>query len=296
MRLPIEQILGTPVFDLANDVAGLRDALLTAAAGTPVLGKIIEGTTANSPGVQRAWQVEYIPVLSEQGDAKVIIASSIEITEQKKAQAALMQNEKLAAVGRLAASIAHEINNPLEAVMNCIYLARKDTSITSELEVYLGMAEIELRRVSAITSQALRFHKQSTNPVPMFCQDLIEGGMSIYQSRIENAGIMVEKRKRASHPVTCFEGEIRQVLNNLVSNAIDAMQQGGGRLLLRSREATNWKTQQKGLVLTVVDTGPGMPQDTVRKDFSAFFTTREKAGPASDSGSVVKSPSGMVAI
>ncbi len=278
LHLPIEQILGTPVFDLANDVSGLRDALLTAAAGTPVLGRIIEGTMANSPGVKRAWLVEYIPVFSEQGDVQVIVASSIEITEQKKAQAALMQNEKLAAVGRLSASIAHEINNPLEAVMNCIYLARTDPSISTKVEDYLGTAERELRRVSAITSQALRFHKQSTNPVPMFCQDLIEGGLSIYQGKIVNARIVVEKRKRASHPVTCFEGEIRQVLNNLVSNAIDAMQQSGGRMLLRSREATNWKTHQKGLVLTVADTGPGMSQETVRKIFEAFFTTKGEGG------------------
>ena len=278
LHVPIEQILGTPVFDLANDVAGLRDALLTAAGGTPVLGRIIEGTMANSPGVKRAWLVEYIPVFSEQGDVRVIVASSIEITEQKKAQAALMQNEKLAAVGRLSASIAHEINNPLEAVMNCIYLARTGPSISIEAQDYLGTAERELRRVSAITSQALRFHKQSTNPVPMFCQDLIEGGLSIYQGKIVNARIVVEKRKRASHPVTCFEGEIRQVLNNLVSNAIDAMQQSGGRMLLRSREATNWKTHQKGLVLTVADTGPGMSQETVRKVFEAFFTTKGEGG------------------
>ena len=120
---PIDQILGTPVFDLANDVAGLQEALATAAAGIPVLGKLIEGELANSPGVHRFWQVEYIPVFSDQGAVEVIVASSIEITAQRRAQAALIQNEKLAAVGRLAASIAHEINNPLEAVTNCLYLA-----------------------------------------------------------------------------------------------------------------------------------------------------------------------------
>ena len=112
----------------------------------------------------------------------------------------------------------------------------------------------------------------------MFCQELIEGGLSIYQGRILNAGISVEKRKRASHPVTCFDGEIRQVLNNLVSNAIDAMHPHGGRLLLRSRESTNWKTGRRGLVLTVADTGPGMNQVTVKRIFEPFFTTKGNAG------------------
>ena len=278
LNLPIDQILGTPVFDLANDVAGLRDALLMAASGTPVLGKIIEGALANSPGVHRFWQVEYIPVFSDQGNVQVIVASSVEITAQRQAQAALIQNEKLAAVGRLAASIAHEINNPLEAVTNSLYLARTGQQLPSEIQEYLDTAERELRRVAVITNQTLRFHKQSTNAKPMFCQELIEGGLSIYQGRILNLGISVEKRKRAVHPVTCFDGEIRQVLNNLVSNAIDAMQPKGGRLLLRSRESTNWKTGQRGLVLTVADTGPGMSQETVGRVFEAFYTTKGNGG------------------
>ena len=278
LHLPMDQILGMSVFDLAAEVTGLREALLTAASGTPVLGKVVEGAMANTPGVHRAWQVEYIPVFSEHGDVQMIVASSIEITAQKQAQAALIQNEKLAAVGRLAASIAHEINNPLEAVMNCIYLARTGPPVPPEVKEHLDIAERELRRVSAITSQTLRFHKQSTKAVPVFCQELIDGGLSIYQGRIVNAGITVEKRKRASHPVICFDGEIRQVLNNLVSNAIDAMQPNGGRLLIRSREGTQWKTGAKGLFLTVADTGPGMSQETVKRIFEPFFTTKGDGG------------------
>lgn len=278
LHAPIEQILGSPVFDLAHDVAGLRDALLTAASGTPVLGKVIEGTLVNTPGIRRSWQVEYIPVFSEQGAVEMIVASSIEITEQRQAQTALMQNEKLAAVGRLAASIAHEINNPLEAVMNCIYLARTELNVSRETQELLDTAERELRRVSAITSQTLRFHKQSTKAVPISCEALIDGGLSIYQGRILNAGILVEQRTRACRAVTCFDGEIRQVLNNLVSNAIDAMHSSGGRLMLRSREATNWKTGARGLVLTVADTGPGMTQETLKRVFEPFFTTKGAGG------------------
>ncbi len=278
LNLPVDQIIGTPVFDLASDVAGLREALLTAASGTPVLGKILEGGLSNSPGVHRAWQVEYIPVFSAEGKVEVIVGSSIEITTQKQAQAALMQNEKLAAVGRLASSIAHEINNPLEAVTNCIYLARNGQQVSEDVQDYLETAERELRRVSAITNQTLRFHKQATYPRAISCEELIEGGLSIYQGRIVNSGITVEKRLRAPHPVVCFDGEIRQVLNNLVSNAIDAMHSTGGRLLLRSRECTNPKTGKAGLVLTVADTGPGMSHETVKRIFEPFFTTKGNGG------------------
>ena len=200
-----------------------------------------------------------------------------DITEQKRAAAALIQTEKLAAVGRLAASIAHEINNPLEAVTNLLYLAR-GSSDTTELHDYLDTAERELSRVSVISSQTLRFHKQSTAPREVGCSELFVSVLSIYQGRLEDAKVKVEKRKRANRSVACFEGEIRQVLNNLVGNALDAMHQHGGRLLLRSRESCNWRTGQKGVALTVADTGTGMPPAVIRKIFEAFYTTKGIGG------------------
>lgn len=200
-----------------------------------------------------------------------------DIDERKRAEESLIQSEKLAAVGRLATSIAHEINNPLESVTNLLYLARNSNEL-SQVQEYLDTAERELRRVSVISNQTLRFHKQSTKPTAVFCQELIDGGLSVYQGRIVNSHVMVEKRKRALKPVTCFDGEIRQVLNNLVGNAIDAMHPAGGRLLIRSREATNGKTGQKGLVLTVADTGVGMSPSVQKRIFEPFFTTKGIGG------------------
>ena len=200
-----------------------------------------------------------------------------DITEHRRAAAALLQSEKLAVVGRLAASIAHEINNPLESVTNLLYLARSSSEL-SKVQKYLDTAERELRRVSVISSQTLRFHKQSTSPTSVTCETLMEGILPIYQGRIINARVQVEERKRTSKAVLCFEGEIRQVLSNLIGNAIDAMRPEGGRLLLRSREATNWKTGNKGLMLTIADTGIGMSPHTLHKMFDAFFTTKGAAG------------------
>ena len=216
-------------------------------------------------------QVEVYP--TEEG----IVTFSRNVTERKQTTAALLQSEKLAAVGRLAASIAHEINNPLESVTNLLYLAKADAQ-PGPMYDYLETAERELRRVSVISNQTLRFNKQSTSPTHVSCLDLFSEALAVYHGRIVNARIEVEKRKRAGRPVECFEGEIRQVLSNFLSNAIDAMSPDGGRLLLRSREATRWKTGQKGLVLTVADTGAGISPGQQKKIFDAFYTTKGIGG------------------
>jgi signal transduction histidine kinase len=205
-----------------------------------------------------------------------IIVFFRDITEERRREAVLVQTEKLAAVGKMASSIAHEINNPLEAVTNLLYLARRSND-TGELQHFLEDADQELRRVSNIVNQTLRFHKQASNPQAVSCVTLFTAVLNMYQARLLNAGIAVEKRKRATLLVDIYEGDIRQVLNNLVGNAIDAMP-NGGRLLVRSREATDWRTGRRGLVLTVADTGVGMDDHTKARVFDAFFTTKGIGG------------------
>ena len=205
-----------------------------------------------------------------------IIVFFRDVTQQKRTAEAMMQAEKLAAVGRLASSIAHEINNPLDSVTNLIYLARQQAQ-QPETRQYLKSAEQELRRASIIVNQTLRFHRQSTRPRAIGCAELFTAVLDMYGGKLKNSGIAVEKRQCAHTPVVCFEGEIRQVLNNLVGNAIDAMP-SGGRLLLRSRDGTDWKTGRAGLVLTVADTGCGIDPQTQRKMFDAFFTTKGAGG------------------
>ena len=199
-----------------------------------------------------------------------------DVTARRLATEALIKNEKLAAVGRLAASIAHEINNPLESVTNLLYLAQTTDDLTS-IKTFLFTADRELRRIAAITTQTLRFHRQSSSPSAVRCEELIEGVLSIYQGRIVNSAVQVEQRFRGACRLICFEGEIRQVLNNLVANAIDAMH-SGGRLLLRSREATDWSTGRNGIVLTVADTGPGISPAARARLFEAFYSTKGMGG------------------
>ncbi len=215
-------------------------------------------------------------ILGADGKPLRLVGALLNITQRRQSEAALRQSEKLAAVGRLASAIAHEMNNPLESVTNLLYLARTETELP-QIQAYLDTAERELRRVSAITNTTLRFHKQSTNPRPTTCEDLFSTVLLVHQGRFVNAHIEIEKRKRAQEPVLCFDGEIRQVLNNLIGNALDAMS-GGGRLLLRSKAGTEWASGRKGLVLTVADTGTGMSPVTLSRVFDAFYTTKGISG------------------
>ena len=206
-----------------------------------------------------------------------IVTFSRDVSDQKRAQAALIQSEKLAAVGRLASSIAHEINNPLASVTNLLFLALGAQDLAESRE-YLLTAERELRRVSAITNQTLRFHRQSSKPSILIPEEAFAGCLSVQHGRIVNGNIQVFERCRPSPPVLCLEGEIRQVLNNLIGNAVDALQTSGGRLLLRSREATHWKNGSRGIVITVADSASGMSRKTLKRIYEPFFTTKGEAG------------------
>jgi signal transduction histidine kinase len=219
----------------------------------------------------------YQPRRNAEGTITGIIVLGIDVTDNRRAEQLLLQSEKLNAVGRLASSIAHEINNPLAAVTNLIYLAQQ-TAVNPEAKGYLSSAEIELRRVSAIANQTLRFHRQSTNPRQVSGTELIDATVPLYQGRLLNARVMVERRDRATQHVTCFEGEMLQVLSNLIGNSIDAMSPSGGRLLIRSRNGCDRRTGRKGIILTVADTGHGMSPLTLTRIFEPFFTTKENKG------------------
>jgi PAS domain S-box-containing protein len=272
-----EQVVGRTVTEMAP-IEGLRELFEQVLAGQPVVNFPLEGELVTRPEEHRYWTVSYFPVVAADGAVQAISAASLEITQQKKAESALLQSEKLAVVGRLAASIAHEINNPLESVTNLLYLAERSKDL-AETRKYVQTAERELRRVSVIANQTLRFHKQSSSPQEIFGEQLIDSVVSMFQSRIVNSRIHVEVRKRTQPAVRCFEGEVRQVLSNLVSNAIDAMQPlGGGRLLLRSRAGRDWSTGRRGLVITIADTGSGMPASVVNSIFEPFFTTKGASG------------------
>jgi PAS domain S-box-containing protein len=273
--LPPEEILGKTLTEI-SPIDGLREMFEQVAEGKPVINALLEGELPMSPGEHRYWTVNYFPVYDADGSISAISAASLEVTAQKRAELALIQSEKIAAVGRLASSISHEINNPLEAVTNLLYLLKSEELTPDGLE-YLAAAERELARVSQIATHTLRFHRQSTKATETGAAEMIDPILALHQGRIGSSAIKIEKKYQTEAKVLCFDGEIRQVLNNLIGNSIDAMWHGG-RLVLRSQLGTDWRNGQKGLCITIADTGDGMTEVTKRRLFEAFFTTKGMKG------------------
>jgi len=213
------------------------------------------------------------PIRNRAGEITHIVGIQNDVTARVEFEAALRQSEKLAAVGRLAASIAHEINNPLESVMNLLYLA-ETTDDFPTVQKYVAQADVEVKRIALITTQSLRFYKQSSAPQQVQCRDLIDSVLDLYGPRLMQNYITMERRDLPSNPFFCLESEIRQVLSNLVRNAMDAMRADGGRLIVQSRASTNWASGQAGVRITVADTGTGIDEEARDHLFQAFHTTK----------------------
>jgi len=199
-----------------------------------------------------------------------------DLRHQKRSEEVLRRTEKLAVAGRLAASIAHEINNPLAAITNCLYLVQQ-SQMDETGRSYLEIAQKELDRVAQITVQTLRFHRQSSRPAATDLDELSATVLALFDPRIRRQGIAVEKRYRATEPLFAYEGEIRQVIVNLLGNAIDAMP-NGGRILLRTATTVHPKSGKKGLAFTIADTGNGMTEEIIERLFEPFFSTKGVTG------------------
>ena len=204
------------------------------------------------------------------------VAVNTDITQTRMQEEALRRNEKLAAVGQLASSIAHEINNPLEAITNLLYLVRCSDTM-DEVHQYAALAQSELARVTEITLQTLRFHRQHSKATMVDLADLTRAVMTLYTGRLLVRSIAIGWKLAPAPRILCLEGEVRQVLNNLVRNALDALQNGGS-LMLRVHPQHDWTTGEPGVRLTVADTGEGIRPSIAGKLFEPFQTTKEATG------------------
>jgi signal transduction histidine kinase len=185
----------------------------------------------------------------------------------------LLQAEKIAATGRMAATIAHEINNPLEAVMNLLFLLRP--KITDEEGVnYLTTAESELGRVSHIAKQTLGYYREHAAASVASLAEIAEHAITIYEPRCTAAGITIEKSLSSPRKVVLRRGEMMQVISNLIANAIYAMPDGGAL----SIAVSDTTTPADGVALNIADNGAGIAPDVLPKVFDAFFTTRATVG------------------
>ena len=216
--------------------------------------------------------------LTEEGIVESVIGTNLDCTVQKRSEEALRQSEKLAAVGKLASSISHEINNPLEAVTNLLYLLAGNDRLDRPSREYVKAAQEEIARISEITTQTLRFHRQSSNAVEVRLSDILDSVLAFFKPRFTAANVDVRREYEATQPLTCYSGEIRQSLTNIIGNSLDAMP-NGGRLRARLRSSRDWTTRQRaGVRITIGDTGTGISPENQSRIFEPFFTTKGMSG------------------
>jgi two-component system CheB/CheR fusion protein len=223
--------------------------------------------------------VNILRLENNDGEITGAINCFYDISDRKLAEAALIKSEKLAAAGRLAATLAHEINNPLQAVANLVNMWAHSPGLDAQGQTYAAMAESELRRVTHLTQQALSFYRESSVPTPVNLEETIDSVLSIYDKRIEAKGIHVTKRYRSGGAtIKTYPGEIRQVFTTLLLNAMEAVGTGG-TIAVRAHKASRWQNPPiKGLRVTIFDNGVGIPAPNIPRIFEPFFTTKGENG------------------
>jgi PAS domain S-box-containing protein len=211
------------------------------------------------------------------GSGTIVGASKIlrDISSKTRAEESLLQAAKMAAAGRMAATIAHEVNNPLEAVTNLLFLAKTNADDPMQVREYITTAESEVARVSHLAKQTLGFYREHAHPVETDIGSLIEEAVLVYRRKCEQAGITLRLDLRSTHTLIVRKGEMMQVISNLIANAIYAMPQGG-TLSIATEDAAGNGTP--GTKLTITDTGVGIAEENLDRIFEAFFTTRAAIG------------------
>jgi PAS domain S-box-containing protein len=215
------------------------------------------------------------PIRDESGNLIGAANVTRDITQQRSAEQALRTTERLAAVGRLAATVAHEINNPLAAVTNLIYLS-KQSAVRDDVKEFLTSAEEELERVSHLTKQTLGFYRESKDPIAITLGSVVESTISVFAPRMRNRSVTVRRDIRQDPEICAVPSELRQLVGNLLSNSIDAVE-SGGRIQIRVSAATR-NGMIRGVRLTIADSGPGIPAQVRGRVFEPFFTTKKDVG------------------
>jgi PAS domain S-box-containing protein len=217
-----------------------------------------------------------------EANGKVIAASTIarDITQNKMAEEALRNSERLAVAGRMAATIAHEINNPLETVTNVLYLLSRNAGLDESARQHLKIADEELRQIAQITRSTLGLYRErDTTAGPVNLSEMIENLLTFYRRQLQSLAVKVEKRIDSSGHVIGVSGELRQVFANLIANAIDALTTTGTNLKLHIHESADWRNLgTRGIRVVVADDGPGISAESQARLFRPFYTTKGQKG------------------
>jgi PAS domain S-box-containing protein len=229
-------------------------------------------------GKERPVELTGAPILNDGKQVMGVVVVFRDVTQRRKTEQTLRTSERLTLAGRLSATIAHEIRNPLDTVTNLVYLLQHDQKPSPTSASYLQMASEELARIAQITGQLLTFHREAKNPLAVSLTEVLESVLVLFAPQIKQHHIVVERRFETNRSVRGFPGELRQVFSNLVGNAVEAMA-GGGKLTLHVRESSLASDPtRKGLRVTVLDDGSGIPAGVRKNLFAPFYTTKGEKG------------------
>jgi PAS domain S-box-containing protein len=220
------------------------------------------------------------PIRNADGQITGIVMVFRDITLELKTRAALLANEKLAVAGRLAATIAHEIHNPLDSVSNLLYLLQHEPT-EEESKQFLQMAQRELARVTQISRAMLSLYRESKAPVTVNLKEMLDDLLLLMQRRFQMLGVTVSADLTPQIAVEGFPAELRQVFTNLITNAAEAAGQSGNvtvRITSQPAEAASSPALEAGAIVEIVDNGPGIPLENREHLFQPFFTTKGEHG------------------
>ena len=210
-------------------------------------------------------------------DGSAILEINRDISSQIRAEEALRKTERLAAMGRVAGIIAHEINNPLESITNTFFLLRNHPSLDEEARIYAQLGEEEIQRVTHITRQTLGFYRESKDAVQVALSKILDDVLDLQSRQLEFGNIVIEKRYATVGSLHGFPGELKQVFLNLIGNAVQAMPEGG-KLRLRVTACAEGYDRRPGILISITDTGSGISPESAKQLFEPFFTTKSMKG------------------
>jgi PAS domain S-box-containing protein len=262
-----DEMVGAPILKIIPEELHADEAMILARIRAGQHIDHFETVRVRKDGKRLDVSLSISPVRDDSG--QIVGAAKIlrDISARKALELSLLQSEKIAATGRMAATIAHEINNPLEAIVNLLYLAREQATDPAQAE-YLVAAESEVARVSHLAKQTLGYYRDSTAVIRTSLSDIAAEVIRIYEPRCKAAGIRIESHLDASPNIAMRKGEIMQVLSNLITNSIYAMPSGGTLRIVVHRAPDG------GVVFSIEDTGTGISAEQLPRIFDAFYTTR----------------------
>jgi PAS domain S-box-containing protein len=279
----LEEIRGRNMHDVVH--SSTPDGHGRAWQDCPLLAVVKKGVSYHAPedylvrkdGTFLPVEATSSPIVIK-GEVVGAVLTFRDLTDRKRSERALRASDKLAATGRIAATLAHEINNPLDAVGNLLYLLNQKPLDVDGREL-LQIANQELQRVLQITRNMLSMHREAQAPVPVKITEMLDGVLHLYERKLQLSRIRVERRFEDPGEVLVFPGEIRQVLSNLLGNAVEAMGTRGGRIIAHVYSDHERQNRDRdGVRVIIADDGPGIPKEHRKEIFEPFFTTKAEKG------------------